>query len=331
VSTCTTAFPDLTDLTSVSRAPLPTTSSSPARRFAFVTILSMTSTPSSPHPSSTPVHSHPLSPDEVVPTRGRRSRGRGPAHDDGAPSYFAPKHQVQLESPASTRSGSGSAAARPSNWDGSIRGIGRMERQTSSSSLPLAASSASLAVPRETHRRQHPAPLFVVGAPPEDESTPPRTPLHRTRSTGILGLDAPVDSRTAQILNTRWHDYSDEAIQGSIARLGTTDSPADARTHPYHDALRTLSLAVHALSKARTELEESRRKLEDKEKAMRGRSEGLLRELKPSEREVARKVLQSLFTDDDEEAHRVERRQSHAVSTRRIYLRSGRAYSPTSP
>lgn len=53
--------------------------------------------------------------------------------------------------------------------------------------------------------------------------------------------------------------------------------------------------------------------MEEKQRAGRQRAETLLEELLPSEQEVARRVIQSIFTDDDERQHRVERKESLSV------------------
>ena len=59
---------------------------------------------------------------------------------------------------------------------------------------------------------------------------------------------------------------------------------------------------------------ESLRVIQEKERARKQRAEELMKELQPSERDIARRVMQSLFTDDDEGMHNVERSQSQMVS-----------------
>ena len=57
--------------------------------------------------------------------------------------------------------------------------------------------------------------------------------------------------------------------------------------------------------------------LKEKEAARRHRADELIRELqlvKPAEQETARRVIQALFADDDEEEHEVRRKQSVLVS-----------------
>ena len=85
---------------------------------------------------------------------------------------------------------------------------------------------------------------------------------------------------------------------------------------PCYSIIRTLSSAVHNLSRARQELEESRRALREKEDARKERARLLLQELQPSDKEIANRIFQSLFPDDDEsthQVHRIERQQSLMV------------------
>ena len=158
-----------------------------------------------------------------------------------------------------------------------------------------------------------PAPLFVVG------SSRDSAPVHATpelvvtseSDTNVFGTRSAV---AAQVLAVKWHDYSDEAIQTTISNLGASDSPADVHGHPYHTALRVLSSALHNLSRVRVELEEERRVLKDKEGAQRERADALLKELLPSEQDIAKRVMQSIFTDADEALHQVHRKQSFMAS-----------------
>lgn len=278
--------------------------------------------------ASTPVHLHPLSPDELPPTsRGRRARA--PTQDGATadnPSatskpqntYFTLKAQLGPDA-APTASTSTSANthtdARP-NWDGSVRGFGKSARRDSSSgdlTLPRKSSAASLS----THLQRSPRlpssqhPRFIVASPYDaNYLVPPSPTTGRTRRPSEV-----LSPAAAQVLAHKWHEYSDEAIQSAIAHLTAVESPSDTNPLPYHTALRTLSSALYNLSRVRLELEESRKLLEEKQKAGRQRAETLLQELLPSEQEVARRVIQSIFTDDDERRRRVERQESLSVRT----------------
>jgi hypothetical protein len=106
------------------------------------------------------------------------------------------------------------------------------------------------------------------------------------------------------ILSHKWHEYSDDVIH---ATLSSSESSS-------HTAIRALSSALSKLSRVCVELEENHRILQQKEDARRKRAEELIRELQPSERDVAKRVIQSIFTDDDERVHQVRRQQSRMVS-----------------
>ncbi|CAL1715843.1 unnamed protein product [Somion occarium] len=225
---------------------------------------------------STPVHSHPLLADEGS-SRGRRSRGREERDLTKSPttSYFTLKAQLETSAQEGTRHTGG-------NWDGSVRGYG-------------------------DRKKDKPAPIIVVESASGTIFTPSNKASGNLQS---LFSNQPNNDVTSQVLATRWHEYSDEAIQSTISSLDSTELPSHSSSHPYHTALRVLSSTVDRLSKARTELEESRKMLLEKETARKARGEELLKQLLPSERDVARRVLQSLFPDDVEEDHQVQRKHS---------------------
>ncbi|KAJ7683300.1 GTPase activating rab protein [Mycena olivaceomarginata] len=172
-------------------------------------------------------------------------------------------------------------------------------------------SSSSLSVLWDRDTR--PAPLFIVGGGGESAggSPSPHPNIFLTESSDAEQF--PCDpSVKAQILDTKWHECSDEAIQSAISGLsGAAQSPAEISGPPYHSALRVLSQALHNLAQARMELELGRKVLQEKEAARRTRAEAIMNELQlVSEREIARRVIQSIFTDDNEEEHHVHRQQS---------------------
>jgi hypothetical protein len=250
-----------------------------------------------------PVHSHPLLADDL-PSRGRRSRPSSrqdqgdPPPADGAntrtPNYFTLKDR--LDAKAQTGSSNGRA-----NWDGSVRGYGKSDRahttrETSASRQPL---------PTTWDR----PPSFVVGSS-KDRLSAGST----ARTAELVAIDGLPTSAASRILSNPWHDYSDEAIQSAISAISVAESPASVSSHPYHTSLRVLSSAVHNLTKIRREMEESLRAIQEKERARKQRAEELMKELQASDRDIARRVMQSLFTDDDEGVHKVERSQSRMVS-----------------
>lgn len=151
--------------------------------------------------------------------------------------------------------------------------------------------------------------MFVVGSSKDHLAV-----NNVARTTELVTIDGLLPSAASRILATQWHDYSDEAIQSAISAISVSESPASVSSHPYHTALRVLSSAVHNLTRARREMEENLRVLQEKEHARRLRAHELMKELQLPERDIARRVVQSLFTDDDEGLHKVERSQSHMVS-----------------
>jgi hypothetical protein len=152
-------------------------------------------------------------------------------------------------------------------------------------------------------------PSFVVGSSKDSLSAG-----SIARTAELVAIDGLPTSAASRILSNPWHDYSDEAIQSAISSISVTESPASVSSHPYHTSLRVLSSAVHNLTKIRREMGESLRVIQEKERARRRRAEELMKELQASERDIAHRVIQSLFTDDDEGMHHVERSQSQMVS-----------------
>lgn len=248
---------------------------------------------------TTPTHSHPLSLDEG--SRSRRGRGNQPLDDrvKSPSNYFDLKAQLDSAAAAHT-------SHTHTSWDGSVRGYGKKDKRRS-----VYADRALTRSHRLFHRSVVPAPVIVVDATHDLEAL-----VHNSNS--LFPDDLPFEispTHTAKVLGTRWHEYSDEAIQSTISRLDPANSPSNVSNNPYHDTLRVLSFAVHKLSKARAELEESRKMLLEKEAARRIRAEQLMTELQPSEQEIARRVLQSLFPDDDEGRREVQRQHSDNVRT----------------
>ena len=273
----------------------------------------MASASSSTAQLAIPVHSHPLLTDDL-PSRGRRTRPASrqnsvdPPPADGTNTqtpnnYFTFKER--LDSKAQAGSGNGRA-----NWDGSVRGYGKADRarttrDTSSTRQPL---------PTAWDR----PPTFVVGSS-KDRISAGST----ARTAELVAIDGLPTDVASRILSNPWHDYSDEAIQSAISAISAAESPASVSGHPYHTSMRVLSSAVHNLTKTRREIEERLRVIQEKERARRKRAEELMKELQASDRDIARRVMQSLFTDDDESMHKVERSQTHLVSNPSMFTCTG--------
>ena len=262
----------------------------------------MASTPSSTAQLAIPVNSHPLLADDI-PSRGRRTRhasrqeqGEPPSADNAntrTPNYFTLKERLDEKAQACSSNGR-------ANWDGSVRGYGRVDRP------PTTRDTSSTRQPLPTTWDR--PPTFVVGSSKDHLSAG-----SMARTAELVAIDGLPTGAASHILSNPWHDYSDEAIQSAISSISVTDSPASVSNHPYHTSLRVLSSAVHNLTKIRREMEESLRVIKEKERARKRRAEELMKELQASDRDIARRVMQSLFTDDDEGIHQVERSQSQVV------------------
>jgi len=248
-------------------------------------------------PVTTPVHSHPLSPNEIS-SRGRRTRPQDVDETRSPGNYFTLKAQSEKLADSESKSTHNRA-----NWDGGVRASSKHDAKGSSGELMTDRGTPSNPPSASWERPIHQAPRFVVGelASPGSLCALP------------VGSSEVSTSVTTQVLANRWHEYSDEAIQAAISRLSVSESPSDVDTHPYHTALRVLSSSLHSLSRARIELEEHKILLQEKEAASKERAQALLSELQVSEREVAKRVIQSIFPDDDERHHRVQRQGSHSV------------------
>ncbi|KAI9454807.1 TBC-domain-containing protein [Russula earlei] len=240
---------------------------------------------------ATPVHSHPLLAEDLS-SRGRRTRpvSRQEQGDPSHPSSDTPNTQISTPVTLKERPlEKAQAGSRHGNatWDGSVRGYGKAGR------APWDAP-----------------PTFVVGS--SKDHLPPSSVNHAAALVEIDGLPTSAASR---ILANQWHDYSDEAIQSAISAISVSESPAAVSSHPYHTALRVLSSAVHNLTKIRREMEDGLHVIHEKERARKQRASELMKELQPTDRDIARRVMQSLFTDDDESIHRVQRLQSQKSLT----------------
>lgn len=154
------------------------------------------------------------------------------------------------------------------------------------------------------------APLIIVGSPNGSAVASQHDAQTESNETTDAGGGEFNSSITAQVLATKWHEYSDEAIQSAISTFSVSESPAEVSSHPYHSALRVLS---SHLSRVRMELEESRRKLMEKEGARRSNADELMKQLQPSEQDIARRVIQTIFTEEDDDRRRVRKQQSFMV------------------
>ena len=255
--------------------------------------------------TATPIRlDHPLS-TEPTPgsSRSRRSRGRkGSDASRTTSNYFTLQSQLQPDD---------ATFPNGATWDGSVRGLG--SRNADRLRAHNRDESVSIHWDRSGSRQ---APVIVVEQPDFfhnlDTLKHPRKSIPFQLHKECLSLDKDAAS---EVLTARWHKQSDQAIQSTISKLDFHDSSSDAARHPYHAALRVLSSALSNMRKAYKALEDDRALLQEREAARKERADQLLRELPPSERDIAGRILQSLFPDDDEQVHQIQRRQSNLVST----------------
>ncbi|KXN83791.1 TBC domain-containing protein C4G8.04 [Leucoagaricus sp. SymC.cos] len=245
----------------------------------------------------TPAHSHPLSPDDI-PSRGRRSREPLRTESLNTSNYFTLKAQLEQ------------GTSDIPNWDGSVRGYPRPnKRKQVEAQVRNKPSAASL---WGTQHPDNPLSPFVIGSS-KDNIVPPKRHDPEFVITEVFDSDQYSPLVTKHVLTTKWHECSDDAVEGAISKLTFMEEPGDVVNHPYFTALRILSSAYHGMVYARQDLEECRRLVLEKEASRKQRADDLLNELQPSERDIARRVIQSIFTSDDENLHQVQRKQS-AVS-----------------
>ncbi|KAI0833838.1 TBC-domain-containing protein [Trametes gibbosa] len=235
---------------------------------------------------TTPAHSHPLAQDLEVSSRGRPSRGK-PSEDSPRPSpdYFSLKAKLDGSAEEQTRH-------MNANWDGSVRGYGKGGR-----------------------RSVKPPPLIVVESSSEDTAVSAATKYENIADGHSGYLQGPFSpSTTSKILTEPWHDYSDDAIRAAAFKYTDDQSFEASSSDACYAILRVLSQAVRSLARTRQQLEESRRLLVEKEAARKERVDQLLRELHSSEKDIATRLLQSLFPNDDEGTHQVHRMQRQQSS-----------------
>ncbi|KAF5342268.1 hypothetical protein D9611_001302 [Ephemerocybe angulata] len=255
----------------------------------------------------TPVQSHPLSPEEVPSTRGsRRGRGSQIGSSDGKAkgNYFALKEQLEQDS-----SRLSTPPTRSSNWDGSVRGYSKLQNagsQLGSPSIHRTDASGDVFGAPSSLDAAH---LSVFGSPNNSLFGSPRGEGIPTPQFLVTDERDTTSLTNTNVLSMKWHDLSDEGMVSAVSNITQSENRgSDIQT--YQSALRTMSSAYHNLCRAHLELEEKRRVLAERETARKSRAEELLKEIQPSDRDIAKRVLQSLFTDDDEEGHHVQRKQS---------------------
>jgi len=155
-------------------------------------------------------------------------------------------------------------------------------------------------------RKDHPSSGDDVGASVFGSS-------HGSHVINVLQSQQYSQLAIAHVLNTKWHKCSNDAIEDAISMMISMEESDSVVNHSYFTALRILSSAYSSMVHAWHDSQEYRRLVLEKETARKQRADDLLCELQPSEMEVARRVIQSIFTNDDEHSYGVQRQQSNRV------------------
>ncbi|KAH8118089.1 TBC-domain-containing protein [Phellopilus nigrolimitatus] len=254
----------------------------------------MTSTPSTPFATSF-ADTHPLSPN-LQPVGGRRGRFKQTLADaeDAQPgtNYFTLKAQAEQGN------------AFLSEWSSSKRdkkAAGKTEGCGGAAGTDAGVSSdRPLAYLWETRPRSKPS--VVINAAREDSDT--HSSLTQDSSAGRslavqeTGEFGPVTA--SQVLATKWHELSDMQIEATVSKYSTSRSSSKVSTQSYQSVLRVLSAALEDISIERNELDKVRSLLEDRDKTLRGKAERAVNNLPYSDREVGRRIFDSLFSEVEE-------------------------------
>ncbi|KIY43819.1 TBC-domain-containing protein [Fistulina hepatica ATCC 64428] len=210
--------------------------------------------------SSTPVHSHPLSPPEIA-APSQRSRHRIVGHEEfikPTRNYFTLKAKSE-------------EASRTHTTNGLL--------------VDSAASSLTSAVPSTSHGSR----ISPDNARRTDARVPQITATLSDKPSPLL-----LDVESTHILQTQWHECSDSEIQTNLSALPSLSEAAD----PSYSVIRVLSAALCRMSRARVELEEVRRALQEKEATRLRKAEGLIDTLQPSDQDVARHIVHAILSDE---------------------------------
>ncbi|KAF8340494.1 rab-GTPase-TBC domain-containing protein [Cantharellus anzutake] len=209
------------------------------------------------------LHAHPLLPSETS-SRSGRSRTTNSVTTRPITSYFDLKSQSEARVAELAHSNSGLSLIRGDGSDISVP-----TAQTSNGALGGEALEVSW---RRTTQSEK--------SPPQQQPTasPPSAYAEEIRSETPASPD---------ILGTPWHHQDDNTI---LALLNTPNVMIEA--------IRILSEKVEALNKSYGELQSLKNIEAGREARARKRVKKIMWDLRPSERDVARRVLESIFTEE---------------------------------
>lgn len=262
----------------------------------------MSSTPSTPAVSNF-ASSHPLSP-ELQPSTGRRARGRTHNEDEDTrpnTNYFTLKAQAEQASKGTYLSEW--AASKRDDWD-----IGDREMRRGISSRTVMKEDVN---PLHEDRSKS-KPIVIVN--PAHSGT--QSMMGSTTSPQV-GHSLPSAEGEAlgtaavtQVLETKWHELSDQLIEATIAQ----HDHGSGQSATFFPTLRALSAALEdTLSECRT-LEVTLASMQAKEKERFEQAEQFISRLSSSEQATARRVLDIFTPSSYEFSPKVTKRPSYTVT-----------------
>ena len=261
----------------------------------------MTSTPNTPASHNVTL-SHPLSPAIPSSTRRGRIKQLPPPDEEARPSanYFTLKAQAEqgqallgdwARRDARSR---GLSEARGGDWTSTVA------RDSSERSLASLWDGRLTLKPKDTQTNSR------------EEIPPTPVPTGASKATSAKEFGGFGPFTTSQVLSTKWHEMSDSQIEDTVSLYNSTASSSEIPTQAYHSTLRALSAALEDLSVERTELDRLRVFMEERDKSLRSKAEKAVNMLSFSERDIGRRILDAMFTEN-EETHLVVKRSSKMV------------------
>lgn len=258
----------------------------------------MSSTPSTPAVSNF-ASSHPLSP-ELQTSTGRRVRGRTYNEDEDIrpnTNYFTLKAQAEQASKGSFLNDW--AASKRDDWDSGDREI----RRGISSRTVVKEDVNPLHEDRSKSK-----PIVIVNSAQSMMGSTRSPPVGQ--SLPSAECEALGTAAVTQVLETKWHELSDQLIEATIAQ----QSQGSGQSTSYLPTLRALSAALEdTLSECRT-LEVTLASMQAKEKERFEQAEQFISKLPPSDQPIARRVLDIFTPSSYEFSPKVTKRPSYTVT-----------------
>ncbi|KZT53277.1 TBC-domain-containing protein [Calocera cornea HHB12733] len=268
----------------------------------------------------TPVDLHPLSPPDVLQgtRRGHRPPNAPAASSDAGPtsqpfSYFTLKSQSDERSLLNLLADGTGQPARPEADEAPVQSPGNSPTQGLRTRPAFNRRSLNHARHMSVSSLSHPISIVEEHAPPQHQppgqpaftlSLPPsRTHLDQS----LLPVDPSAFAReltvpaTRKVLETKWHLFSDQEVAGAISDVADLSaSPAEQPMNPVHAALRVMSGAFEDLSRKYEEVRRAREAEEERREERASRAREKIQSMPWAEREVARKVVEMFFAEEEE-------------------------------